>query len=154
MRLGARRASETRNASDDEVGLPRGFRRRGGSCAPGSFQLSWPPKRPAGGSRSCEEVAQFLSRSVRNLFRKEVIGFKRAAADIIGPQPPQGEGATHVGVPRVQWPVSTPEHERWALDPTSGSAVLRIMLVIEGCCRAILLADGARDRAAHRLLRM
>jgi hypothetical protein len=94
----------------------------------GSFQLSWSTSGPAGVSRSCEEVAQFLSRPVWDLFGKEVTGLKGAAADIIRPQPPQGKETTRRDVPGVQWPVTAPENERWALDPTSGSAVLRIML--------------------------
>jgi len=113
----------------------------------GSFQLSWSTLGPAGVSRSCEEAHEFLCRSVRDLFGTEVTGLKGAAADIIRPQPPQGEGSTPPDVSRVQWPVTTPENEHWALDPTSGSAVLRIMLVVEGCCRAILLADGVRGIA-------
>jgi hypothetical protein len=113
----------------------------------GSFQLSWSTSGSAGVSRSCEEAHEFLHRSVRGPFGKEVTGLKGAAADIIRPQPPQGEGITPPDVSRVQWPVTTPENEHWALYPTSGSAVLRIMLVVEGCCRAILLADGVRGIA-------
>ena len=114
----------------------------------GSFQLSWSTLGPAGVSRSCEEAHEFLCRWVRVSLRERSDRPQGAAADIIRPQPPQGEGSTPPDVSRVQWPVTTPENEHWALDPTSGSAVLRIMLVVEGCCRAIS-ADGVRGIRAR-----
>ena len=69
-------------------------------------------------------------------------GIEGSAADIICPGTPQRKRTAALCVPTAERTSTTPKNENRTGYPSSGSAILQIMLVIESRRGAILLADG------------
>jgi hypothetical protein len=60
--------------------------------------VSW---RQASRRRRSEEIAQFFRYSFRHFLWKEMTGIERPATDVIGPSPPQRQGAACFRVPSL-----------------------------------------------------
>src|SRR5215218_45861 len=93
-------------------------------------------------SVDAEEAGQHLGSLFGNLFREKVAGVDPMSLNNIAPGLPKRDRSGLRDIPSIERPLRPPHCQERTHDPTTARAIRLVMLAVDRCGGAVLLADG------------